>query len=443
MPNDKVSARRDLDDEEMTNILERCYRLLQGRRESSTSSTAGVATVSTPIAATLGRHLRRQIFDTVKTRLTKHDHNFYDVIWPTVKKLPREHPPFIAALEHDFPFGITAPDNCSYPVFNEFIYPLIKEMNSLDDAAQLSQPASVVFQTNLDDEDYLDLDLDSSGRWMVGGSIEISRNVDGFNFPSCLSVGDLERVERLLTTQLMKRAVEADWGGVGDGDCGGLYYALEEVLDESSEVRQSLEESGLMIPLWTLPDSDRLHGPNWPYGRGVFVGEEGKMAAWINVLDHLRVLTSFAKPGSTFGEAYYRVIDFVRHLSTSISFSWSNEVGFISPRPSSVGHGMILRVRVRLSQLAKEPENLQRLCSVRGLSLRKCVSDAPVFELGSRQTLGINERQSLEDFATAVSNVLQLEKDMAMHNSLHIAQLLVSVFRRRRSGLLSLAADRR
>lgn len=431
-----MSARRDLDDADMLAILERCYRLVQGRRDSTASSSSSA--MSTPAAPTalLAKHLKRHIFETIRLRLTALDHSLYDIIWPSVKKLPNES--LHAAIDEDFPWGIAAPDFRVYSCFREFLEPTLKEMHCLHSSAELMQPAIRYFPTeDPNDSCSFSCNLDSSGKWIMSGSIELSRNFADREFASSLSINELEEVERDLLEELMQPNIveiihenltTADVSALGPG----TYHPLEEVLD-GGELSQSLTQAGLMISLWNLGEgSERVHGRHWPYGRGVFISSQRNAAAWINVLEHLRLMvrTPLGKPADL-GTAYSRLVRIANELDSKLKWRRNSRLGFISARPQCIGNTLQFKLYMRLPQLSKEPENLRHLCWVRGLNLRGLEGER--IRVSNQQCLGVTELQCFEDFATAVNNILQLEKDLAMHNSLHIAQLFVNIFRRNKS----------
>lgn len=119
----------------MLSVLDRCFILLHGQKGSSTASEAsGITKINisemSAMSLMLGKHMKRYVYDLVRTRLTKLDHNFYDILWPSVKKLPQERA-FRIALEQDFPIGIVAPDFYVYKTFSEYLEPLIKEVNNI------------------------------------------------------------------------------------------------------------------------------------------------------------------------------------------------------------------------------------------------------------------------------------------------------------------------
>lgn len=172
---DSVSARKDLDDQDMITVLERCCNVIQGRRTSLTSNSSAMTTVSlSNHCSLLSKHLKTNVFENIRFRMTKLDHNLYDLIWPSVKKLPTDLN-FRVALEQDFPLGIVVPDFYAYKVFGELLEPIIKDYNNKDLHYELpSHPQSDFIEKNSNENvcDFnSDLDLDPHSKWIITGII--------------------------------------------------------------------------------------------------------------------------------------------------------------------------------------------------------------------------------------------------------------------------------
>lgn len=214
----------------------------------------------------------------------------------------------------------------------------------------------------------------------------------------------------------------------------GVYYTMNEVLEDPSEARVILATNGLLIPLWNIPDSDRLHGKFWPYGRGVFISNGANLAVWVNVMDHIRIVTctSHLKPGNI-GQIYSRMSRLMAVLNENLKFKCDDKLGYLSARPTVLGNTLQFNLTMRFPHLIKEPDNLRHLCLTRGLGYQRSTSTTDIVKVNNQQCLGITELQTFEDFTTAVMNILQLEKDLAMSNSLHIAAMFVNIFKRKRT----------
>ncbi|KAK9881640.1 hypothetical protein WA026_017162, partial [Henosepilachna vigintioctopunctata] len=449
-PDDTYSARKEMNDEDMLAVLEKCYSVIHGRKTSTTSSMgSNTPSDNHPIGHSndlLQKYMKRHIFESIRNCLTRLDHNLYDIIWPTVKKLPDDRNCRLS-LNQDFPVGIVAPDFYVYKVFRNLLEPIIKAYNNIAQHTELREhPESRQvarsengIEDNTETND-IEFDLDPNKKWVISGCIECTRNLDDHELPKSLSVNQLENIERILTSIFMSedvgralfpRANEDEIGGTG------TYYTMNEILEEPSDIRNMLDSRNLLIPLWNIPDSERLHGKYWPYGRGVFVSNAGNLAAWINVLDHLRIVTCTpeTKPGNV-GQIYSRLSRLMDVIDSKLYFKKDFNFGFLSARPTVLGNTLQFNFIVKLTQLVKEPENLQHLCSVRGLNYHKVhVSD--LVRLSNQQTVGITEIQSFDDFTTAVANIIQLEKDLEMSNTIHIAAMFVNIFKRKKTPLIT------
>ncbi|XP_052747679.1 uncharacterized protein LOC113520751 isoform X4 [Galleria mellonella] len=442
VPEDHVSSRRSLDVPEALDTLERCYRLLASARPSRTPLSASSNKATPPIV--LGRFLKRPVFEMIKYRITKLDHDLFDVIWPAVKKLP-DNRNIIQTVEEDFPGGITAPDYYVYELFHEFLTPLIKDLHNINIHSDLStHPPSDFTNTikfsSMSSEPFVELNIDPSDELVLSGTIECSRNLEGFELPLNLKIGKLETIERILTTILMQDdfAKYSEVSNPESDQKGGTYYTLNEVLEKPSEICATLASSGLLIALCDrdeIDDCTRLHGKHWPYGRGVFVSEDKTVAIWINVHDHLRVLVSTPtdSPGEI-GLPFSKLAYIMSYLHERLDFVWDLKLGHLSSRPTFLGAGLRISLIVNFPGLSKDSDNMKHLCAMRGLQYRETLS-SDIARISNYQCLSTTEVNCFNDFATASSNLLQLEKDLSMQSSAQIATMLTNIFRRKRSSL--------
>ncbi|XP_015605021.1 uncharacterized protein LOC107272408 isoform X2 [Cephus cinctus] len=450
---DVYSARRDVTEPETLATLERCYRLLAGARRGSVPNTPGTA------STLLGRCLKRPVFDKIKHRVTRMDHNLFDVIWPALKKYSNatnvnysNHSLRQTGNDDDCADGnVVAPDYESYMVFAELFDPLIRDLHRVTTTGDLpEQPAPHFFDTEKQDESENSIeeaisviesyDLDPSGKYVLAGVMECCRNLECYSLPLTLTINQLEETEREITNELLSAELSVIMAEGSSEDEGGTYYTLNEVLDKPSEVRARLAAAGLLLPLTENESSDdrRLHGKFWPYGRGVFVAATGDLAAWINVQDHLRVIccTNEHRPGQI-GKAYVRLAKVITALDNKLLFKRDTKLGFLSARLCSVGNTLRFNFIIKFPELSKEPDNLRHLCVVRGLRIKETMR-RDIVKIGNQQCLLITELQTLQDFSRAVLNILTLEKEVSLNNSMRIATLIAGIFRKRLSSSRSI-----
>ncbi|XP_035439733.2 uncharacterized protein LOC118268982 isoform X2 [Spodoptera frugiperda] len=443
VPEDQVSARRALDTPEALDTLERCYHLLASARPARTPLSASSNRATPPLV--LARFLKKPIFDVIKYRITKLDHDLFDVIWPAVKKLPDSRN-IIQTVEEDFPGGVTAPDYYVYDVFNEFLIPLVKDLHNINVNSELpTHPTSNFMGTSsakLSAEPLVEINIDPNDEFVLSGVIECSRNLEGFELPLNLKVGKLETIERIVTTLLMKDEFSkfSEFSNPESDQKGGTYYTLNEVLEKPSEICATLASCGLLIALCDrdeIDDCARLHGKHWPYGRGVFVTDDKTVAVWINVHDHIRVLVSSTQdsPGEI-GLPFSKLSYIMTYLHEKLDFTWDTKLGYLSARPTFLGVGIRFSLIVNFPGLSKDPDNMKHLCAMRGLQYRETLSP-DIARISNYQCLGVTETSCFNDFATATSNLLHLEKDLSMQNSAHIATMLTNIFRKKRNSITS------
>lgn len=384
------------------------------------------------------------------------DHNLFDVIWPAFKKYgnptgtnkTRDSGHSVASLDDIVDNEIiVVPDYESYVVFAELFDPIIRELHCLTASGDLpDHPPSRFFDINDSVADgkgnYVDevavsalenYDLDPSAKYVQAGIIECCRNLEDYTLPLTLTVNQLEDVERILTGEFMSPEISVIMAEGSTEDEAGNYLTLSELLDQPSPLRTQLAAAGLLLPIteFQIHDAKRLHGKHWPYGRGVYVTSAGDLAAWVNVQDHLRVIsrTTDDRPG-LIGRAYVKLAKVMRLLDQRLQFKKDVKFGFLGSRLDAIGNTLKFTLIVRFPELSKERDHLKHLCVVRGLS----VTDTPrkdTYKIANQQCLSISELHTLQDFSRAISNILLLEKELTLNNSIRIASMIAGIFRKK------------
>ncbi|XP_021701236.1 uncharacterized protein LOC5567456 isoform X8 [Aedes aegypti] len=451
VPDDQHSARRELDDVDTLTTLERCFKiihepvdeLMKSVRLPTNSVPGSASSLRILITSYLARFMKRSVFDKIKKRQTKLDHNLFDVIWPAMKKATKEK-----KIDEDLNVGIVIPDYDVFVVFQEFLVPLIKDMHCMElqqefvphpqmqffpqYVLQMSPNQNGESNGNVLRENPSDvhLNLDTSGKFITGVVIECARNLDEFDFPLNLSIAQLEKAERILTSKILSMAFAT---AIGEEELG-TYYTMNEILENPSEIRTILATSGLLIPMldhndpYQTAESIALNGKYWPYGRGVYVSHMQDLVAWINAQEHLRVLccTSSKNPANM-GSAYSKIGRAMTFLDDKIHFKHSYFLGYLVSRPSFLGTGLKMTLFLELPHLRKERENLRHLCVVRGLHLLTSDDQSRV-RMSNMRSLSQTEWQIFQDYTGAITNIVALEKELSMSNSLHIAATLLKIF---------------
>lgn len=454
VPDDFHSARRLVEDADILTTLERCFRLIHTPHKPmhslelpSNSVPGSASSLRISVTTYLARFLKRSVFDKIKMRQTRMDHNLFDVIWPAMKKATKER-----KIDEDLNAGIVAPDFDVFVVFQEFMVPIIKDIHCIDLNSDFQphpklnyfpnssgRESDELLDTVEEIQDDIHLNLDTSAKWIKECVVECSRNLDKYELPLNLSLGNLENVERIVTETILT----IDFSKSIDEKEIGQYYTMNEVLESPSEIRTILAANRLLIPLLDSTDpyqsaeSAAINGQHWPYGRGVFVSCKGDLVVWVNAQEHLRVLccTNSDRPADA-GLAYSKVGKALIYLEDKLTFRHSYFLGYLASRPSFLGTSMRLSLTLELPHLSKEKENLRHLCSVRGLHMISQENHNSI-KVHNMQSIGMSEWQVFQDYCTAVANIIQLEKDLSMANTKHIAAMLVNIFRKKKNSLVA------
>ncbi|XP_039956582.1 uncharacterized protein LOC120772186 isoform X11 [Bactrocera tryoni] len=445
VPDDLHSSRRQLQDVDINRTLDRCFSVIEESSKALSGSAASALAHRKPLTAStlqvsvisyLSRFLKRSVFEKIRLRQTRLDHNLFDVIWPSMRKTSK-----VRLLEEDISCGIIAPDFDVYVVFQEFLVPLIKDMHCMSVNEDFKPHPRIAFfpmenAVRLNTAAFI---FDDESNLIQRCTVECSRNLEDFELPVNLTIGQVEQAERMIMGKIFtNHFVEA----IGETESGS-YYTLTEILEENSEIYATLQKLGLLIPLLDMKDTVQgaeslaFNGSLWPYGRGVYINSANNLALWLNCQEHLRVIsTSSDANAANMGVAYTRVGRVISFLERELHFKESYFLGYLQARPAYLGTGLKFTTTINLPNLMKEVDNLRHLCSVRGLNLITCATSKSDVQLVNMQSLGVIEYVLFQDYCTAVTNIVSLEKDMSLTNSKHIASMLVKIFRRKKNSLV-------
>jgi arginine kinase len=414
---------------------------------SSTTFPGSASSLRLSVTSYLARFLKRPIYEKIKLRQTRMDHNLFDVIWPAMKKVSKER-----RIDEDLNAGIVAPDFDVFVVFQEFLVPLIKDLHCLPLNDNFKEHPRMQYFPALNNEDgdvasgsthneinsmrqqEILLNLDPLGKWIKSGIIECSRNLELFELPLSLNLGNLEMCERTL----LEKIISMDFSNAIGETAVGEYYSMSEILDNPSEIRTVLAAKGLLIPLLDPndpqqhPESLAINGQYWPYGRGVFVSNMGDLVAWINVQEHCRILccTSSETPAEI-GKAYTKVAKAMEYLERQLSFRHSYFLGYLASRPSFLGTSLRFTFIADLPNLFKDPENLRQLCNTRQLHMKTKTTFTGI-KISNMKAMSVNEWELFQDYCSAMQNILQIEKDLSISSSMQIAEVLLGIFKKKK-----------
>lgn len=397
---DLYSSRRVLDDPEVIAALDKCFQQL---REAPTPNSLD----SLQGFRMLRKHLRRPIYEEIHLRQTFRNHSLLDVIWPASKD-----------PENCIDGGVYCPDFECYYVFKEFLEPLIKDIHGLNSDQPLPEQPIQQFYARYEGGQEVNgrptVTLDPDNKYIDWVKLEATRNFEEYPPPVSLSLGDLEAVETQVNTNL---------------EIPGTYHSLSDVFS-NEELKSKLEN--LLIDFYGDAENfdEVLHGRHWPTGRGVFLSEDGMLAIWVNVLDHIR-LVAFKKD-SEISSIYHKISKLLKGLKDRVQWAKRSDLGYLGTRPYALGHTLCFTAATNLSKLGKEADKLKSLSLARGLRVRQDKEISDRFYLKNRQSLGVSEMYTYKEFSGAVSNIIDLERASNSSNPVsNITGVFGNIFRKK------------
>ncbi|TKS67965.1 Creatine kinase M-type [Collichthys lucidus] len=156
---------------------------------------------------------------------------------------------------------------------------------------------------------------------------------------------------------------------------------------------------------------------DWPDARAVWVSNDGSLMVWVNMDDHLRLVST--RDDTNITEAFkciciqlQKLEGFYRELRHP--FIWKQQLGWVTSSPADVGTGLRIRVQLKLQHLPKQ-RRLQDVLK----RLRICMDrpDADVspespalYRVSNVATFGVSEVDLTQLVVDGVKLLIAMEK---------------------------------
>ncbi|XP_044199666.1 zgc:172076 [Thunnus albacares] len=229
--------------------------------------------------------------------------------------------------------GCVAGDAQSYILFCDFFDRIIEAYHG----------QKVTSQTPESDFNYDNLkggnDLDRS--YAVRCEVSVVRGIEDFSFPTHCSRGERRQ---LLT--LARRALQR----LQEEELPGHLLLLEELNQEQQrELNMNLDH----------PSSSQLRtgvARDWPDARAVWVSKDGSLVVWVNMEDHLRLVSM--RDDANIAEAFKCICINLQKLEEYYKalrhpFICKQQLGWVTSSPADVGTGLRITVHLKLQHLPK------------------------------------------------------------------------------------------
>lgn len=213
-----------------------------------------------------------------------------------------------------------------------------------------------------------------NGDVIISSRIRIARNIEGFRFPFKCSIQEKNEIIKMISDKIEKSNFYKKFNLFG-----------LNILNLSDVERYALLEMHLISPMFIEN----------PYGKYLYLSEDGKISIMINEEDHIRV--QIIKEGFSLDEIILSAFEIVDELESYIEVSYSNNLGYLTSCPTNLGTAL------RSSLLAHLPV----------LTLTGKISD--IIENSTKFSIAI--KRSFGELSESTSNIFQISNSTSLGKS--------------------------
>ncbi len=149
-------------------------------------------------------------------------------------------------------------------------------------------------------------------------------------------------------------------------------------------------------------------------GRAILISEDESVCVMICEEDHLRI--QVLKSGNSLDEAYSIAERLDTLLCERLRFAFNNELGYLTECPTNLGTGLRASVMLHLplmtstGQIAQIADSVGKIgLTVRGMYGEGSASKADLYQLSNQITLGISERDALNNLKAIAQQIVNKE----------------------------------
>ena len=152
-----------------------------------------------------------------------------------------------------------------------------------------------------------------------------------------------------------------------------------------------------------------------PSGEALLVTADESVSIMVGEEDHLRI--QVMRPGLDLDSAWQEATCWDDYLDTRLRFAFDERLGYLTQCPTNLGTGMRASVMLHLPAL-QEKGIVQQLAAtvsklgltIRGLYGEGSKPEGALYQLSNQVTLGITEREAIENLRGIVSQIVREER---------------------------------
>lgn len=317
----------------------------------------------------------------------------------------------IAGLKNDdSEVGAYAMECSDYDQFGPVLDPIIQDYHSITPEFRFNEDWNIEGKS-------LDLKDIDPGLAEVSMRVRVARNVDGWPLTGSMTQQDRVDFENYMVETVFEHMV-------ADPNYGGRYVSLTP----GSNYQISPEEYSKLVAEHKM-FKDMSADPHlaasgisgdWPYGRGMYISNDGGSIVWVNEEDHLRIMNM--KKGSQLSDIFNGLkqeLDLIEGLG--VKFAKSAKYGYVTSCPSNLGTGMRASLHLALPKLTHNGEdvgNLKNILKQEGLNVsvrgaggeHTAAGEGGIVDISPRGRM-IPENVVITQLYGAASKLLELENN--------------------------------
>lgn len=224
----------------------------------------------------------------------------------------------------------------------------------------------------------------------ISTRIRLARNLHGFKF-------NLNSEEELET---LENKVKDNLYNIG---YGLKFFKLKNMDDIT---KMSLVEKNLLSPDFVLKRNET---------GSILINDDENICIMIGEEDHLRI--QVFSNGLDLKNTLNLAIELDEKIGETLGYATNEKYGYLTACPSNMGTGLRASVMVHLPALTKT-KNTQKILQVisnfgitiRGVYGENTESTGDMYQISNKQTLGITEKEIIENLNVIVEKIIEQEK---------------------------------
>lgn len=212
--------------------------------------------------------------------------------------------------------GVYAPDGEAYKVFHELYDQIIKEHHCND-------------QHPITEYGFMDkiMNVDYEKQYILSIKISCNRSLCGYPFNRRLTEDQFRQIETRVSQDLLRL----------EKDFKGSYHALVNMTDEMQ--KNLIQKNYLFHEQNDIFLNEAIGNRCWPIGRGVFYNAARNFLVWINIEDHLSVIS--VENGADLGACYRRFVAGLKKIGKMVAYLRDERLGYLNMCPTNLGRCLI------------------------------------------------------------------------------------------------------